>query len=325
MRRFIIWLIALGGSGFVLLVLGGVFFLPPLAYPSLSVADLKGVQNADRRIELQHDRYELQGEFRGQLLQSLAGLFVIVGAAAGWQQLRVAREGQITDRFARAIDQLGSDSIDVRLGGIRALERIAKNSPVDRPTIQRILGAFVRGHAAWPVGSPDGPEHPTAVLDEHLPWLIHRAPDVQEAMWVLGNRPVSKEAPRLILSRVDLRSADLTRAQLSEALLRHSNLARAWLPHSSLDRCQLIDADLRRANLQGARLTDAELRGAHLQEADLRRATLQGADLTGADLTGARLEEADLTDINADDTTIWPKDLRPGVTAIPAEPPAADT
>jgi hypothetical protein len=45
--------------------------------------------------------------------------------------VRVSQEGRITDRFTRAVDQLGSDDLTVRLGGICALERIAGDCPRD--------------------------------------------------------------------------------------------------------------------------------------------------------------------------------------------------
>jgi hypothetical protein len=46
----------------------------------------------------------------------------------------LSREGQATDRYTKAIEQLGSDKIDVRIGGIYALERVARDSPRDHPT-----------------------------------------------------------------------------------------------------------------------------------------------------------------------------------------------
>ncbi|MEV6099214.1 hypothetical protein [Nocardia sp. NPDC051981] len=36
-------------------------------------------------------------------------------------QYALSEEGQITDRFGKSIEQIGSDKIDVRLGGIYAL------------------------------------------------------------------------------------------------------------------------------------------------------------------------------------------------------------
>jgi uncharacterized protein YjbI with pentapeptide repeats len=63
----------------------------------------------------------------------------------------------------------------------------------------------------------------------------------------------------------------------------------------------------------------ADLRQAHLEDADLRNATFRHANLRGANLTGARLDGADLTDIQADDTTIWPADYSPTLRADEAD------
>lgn len=47
----------------------------------------------------------------------------------------ISREGQITERFTKAVDQLGNPNIDVRIGGLYALERIARNLAADRNAI----------------------------------------------------------------------------------------------------------------------------------------------------------------------------------------------
>jgi uncharacterized protein YjbI with pentapeptide repeats len=74
----------------------------------------------------------------------------------------------------------------------------------------------------------------------------------------------------LNLSAMDLRGADLKRANFAGAVL--------------------AGADLSRVNLKGANLTGANLEGANLSEADLSNALLDGANLTRAELTGANLE-----------------------------------
>ena len=300
------WPVLVSGSALVLLLVIAVVFLPVVVYPGLTAPDLHGVASASTRVDLQDARFALQNDFRGQLIQVLAALIVVAGAVATWQQIQIAREGQITDRFTRAIDHLGSGTLDVRIGGIYALERLALNSPSDRSSVTRILTAFVREHAPWLVGSPGGPVHPAPEVDETLPWLSNRANDVQAAMHALARRPVQRDEPRLLLTRTDLRGIYLPDARFDEAFLRRTNLARAWMPGIHLERSEMGDADLRRAKLVGAHLSQADLRGAHLQQADLRNATVRGADLRGADLTGALLEGADLTDIKTDDTTVWP-------------------
>jgi hypothetical protein len=55
--------------------------------------------------------------------------------------VEVTQEQQITERFTRAIDQLGNDKLSVKLGGIYALERIAKDSPKDHWQVMEVLTA----------------------------------------------------------------------------------------------------------------------------------------------------------------------------------------
>ena len=143
LRRLLSWQGVLACFVALMALLAIVTFLPRLAYPSLSAQDLRGVPGTGARIALQNARYQLQNDFRSELLQILAALFVVAGAAATWQQIRIAREGQMTERFTRAIEHLGSDSRSMSgWGGIYALERLAMNSPADRSSITPILGGF---------------------------------------------------------------------------------------------------------------------------------------------------------------------------------------
>src|SRR5215467_2757820 len=83
---------------------------------------------------------------------------VIVGVAGFWASVRntnkttelalraveLTEQGQVTDLYSRAIEQLGSDKLDVRIGGIYALERVAQDSPADHPTVMEVLAALIR-------------------------------------------------------------------------------------------------------------------------------------------------------------------------------------
>jgi uncharacterized protein YjbI with pentapeptide repeats len=216
------------------------------------------------------------------------------------EQLEVARQGQVTERFTRAVDQLGSDQLDIRLGGIYALERIARDSETDRPTIAEVLTAYIRTHSPWPPTQP-GQYKEDWPLDRQ-PDLRTRAPDVQAALTVLGRgRFTSLTAmgkDRLDLRGPDLRKADLRDAHLEGANLVDAHLEGANLTAARLQGANLTDAHLEQADLFGARL-HANLTGAHLEGANLTAARLQGANLCGvnlegADLTGANLGRADL-------------------------------
>jgi hypothetical protein len=85
------------------------------------------------------------------LAQILGSVVLLFGLYSTWNTLQVNREGQITERYTRAIDQLGSNKdLEIRLGGIYALERIARDSARDHWTVMEVLTAYVRQHAPWP-------------------------------------------------------------------------------------------------------------------------------------------------------------------------------
>lgn len=327
----IVWPLATAAA--LALLLAAVLVIPQILYPSLSPSQLSDIVPQER-IQLQNERLKLQNDARATLLRGLAGLLVLTGA---WvvlrqlqlsrqltqQQLIMTREGQITERFTRAMEQLGNPVLDVRLGGIYALERIAKDSIQDRFAIVEVLTAYVRGHAPWPPRPAvitdggqywlerfesteplEGPEHELS----DIPPLRARAADVQAVMTVLGRLAGIENLGFLELSAVDLRKADLREATLvhvnfTGANLHGSTLAGARFPAGdfravNLREANLFGADLREADLSGANLQWALLRSARLKAARLQDARLDGADLEGADLTDARLVRADLRGVN---------------------------
>ena len=271
--------------------------------------DVGPVTGPQRAIQL----LQARDAARGRLLTLGAGLFAAGALIYTALNFRLSREGQVTDRYTKAIEQLGSDKLDVRIGGIYALERVARDSAKDHPTVMEVLAAFVREHSReqWPVpGSDDtpAPERTTrpdvqaaldwrAILHPPLPGSDDTLapkrttrPDVQAALTVIGRRDASHDR-----QSVDLSGADLTRANL-----RSANFRDAKFTYAHLHDAELRDADLRYADLSGADLSGVDFLGADLTRAqllgaDLTRARLSSARLGGAYLVGARLGGADLT------------------------------
>ena len=205
---------------------------------------------------------------RTQLLTLAAGVFV---AGALWftaQNFRLSRQGQVTDRYTKAIEQTGSEKLDVRIGAIYALERIARDSASDHPTVMEVLAAFIREHSHEPWPPPPATDAPGS----NGIGSTTRA-DVQAALTVIGRRNRQRDK-----GSIDLRAANLIERNLVKA--------------------ELADADLQRADLTRAMLINADLTNAHLFGANLGGAILTGADLTVANLTGAILTGADLTYAN---------------------------
>jgi Pentapeptide repeats (8 copies) len=231
---------------------------------------------------------------------------VAIGAFATWRQVQISRRSQITERLTRAVDQIAGPSMDVRIGGIYALERVAKNSLEDRHAVTDILAAFIRTHAARADPTPTAHQHEPLPADQSPRWTGAESGDVQIALYVLARRPRAGSNPKPFLSFTDLRNARMGNRDWSGLVCQYANLARAWMPNVRLDDAFLSGTDLRQAEMSGARLVGAKLDGAHLEGANLRN-----ADLRGADLTGACLDDADLSGVQMDLSTKWPRGYTP--------------
>jgi hypothetical protein len=249
-------------------------------------------------------------DVRKTLLQGIGGLLFLATAFFTWRQLQISRgqlqisrESQITEQFNKAIEHLGSEQVDVRLGGIYALERIASISERERGPIVEVLTAYVREHAPTPALRDDPPDPAT---------LPAPKADVQAAMIVLARRVIDeRHGDDLDLSGVDLRRAYLASPKVMVARFRGVNLQEALLQASNLQAADLRSADMWQVDLRWSNLKSANLHHAYLREGDLREAELQGADLRetrlqGADLRGANLNGARLDGAQANQATRWP-------------------
>jgi Pentapeptide repeats (8 copies) len=219
------------------------------------------------------ERAKAESDLRGHLIQTIGGLALLVGGYYTARTFTLNREGQITERFTRAVEQLGDKKLDIRLGGIYALERIARDSKTHYEPVIEVLTAFLREHTPAPALSEPPSEAPTP-----------RA-DVQAAATVIGRRgrEYEREGYRVDLRRVDLRRVALQGADLENAMLLQVDLS---------------GARLEGANLKGAELTGAKLNNAFFwSEAFPSAATLGGASLSVANLDGASLKCVDLREV----------------------------
>jgi hypothetical protein len=210
----------------------------------------------------------------------LGGVLLAVGT---FRTIQVTREGQIIERFTKAVEQLEAKNDDgeaeevLVLGGIYALERIAADSKVDYFPIMEILTAFVRTR----VPLNDGPASPDK---DDVAACEHKLPNVvQAALAVLARRSSRRREYRLDLRSTDLRNAKLPHARFQNAILSGTDL-----------RC----ADLREADLRHAELCRAKLRGAKLEGALYDARTDWPKDFDEA--TEGRYESVHIPDSAAD-------------------------
>jgi len=223
------------------------------------------------------ERLKLQNDVRTTLVQALGGLVLIGGAYFTWRTIRTNKEGQITERYTRAIDQIGSDKVDVRVGGIFALERIARESRRDRAPVSYVLAAFIRHHSE--LENAVNPQAAPIAYAGYVDPAARPPADVQAALTVLGRRDRRDETKDTHI--------DLSGIAMVGADLRGAHLERAWLVNTVLAGAHLEHAHLEGALLYGANLEGARLEKTHLEDARLDNVRFYGARLYGTHLEGA--------------------------------------
>jgi hypothetical protein len=112
-------------------------------------------------------------------IQIVGGAALLVGLLFTSRSLGLNQQGQINDRFTKATEQLGSDRLATRLGGISALERITRDSRPDQGPAMKALTDFVQEHAPTP--------RPGAVTRTTV------SMDVQAILTVVGRREASSD------------------------------------------------------------------------------------------------------------------------------------
>ena len=252
------------------------------------------------------------------ILTAWVGVFFLVWRTRiADKQTQINQESHYTDLFTKAVEQLGAvrevpdkepkPALEIRIGAIYSLERLAKDSERDYGPIIETLATYIREHCRGPQSFDDEGltgEELNQAWQEWIQSLKENSPadrsDVAAALMVLSRREKNRNWPS---TSDDETQPDFTGANFQGATLwnKSEGLAREG---TNLRLADLSGADLWGANLSGADLWGANLSGAGLSEANLSGATnLSGADLSGADLSGANLSGADLWGANLSGAT----------------------
>ena len=168
------------------------------------------------------------------------GAVAAVALVRHFAQTDADRQRRITESFSKAVEQLGSDKLEVRLGGIYSLERISKESPDDYWTVMENLTAFARersrrneqrverrAYFLWQeAGRPDGRADDFWTAAAWEEGLGEPATDIAAVLTVIMRRSEqSREREganywHLDLSGAILKRYDLDGAHLGGAILR---------------------------------------------------------------------------------------------------------
>lgn len=261
----------------------------------------------------------------GLVLAAVIGVpFLVWRSVVAHMQVTVAEQGQITDRINKAVDGLGATksvkrqrvnskgkkvfekgeleepdfskpvmeeisepNLEVRIGAIYALERIAQDSPRDHIQIVDVICAYIRNNAQQ-----------TNLTVREAPFKRATIrPDVQVALQVLGRRRENgKRIERQRFHRMDLSGTDLSGADFSKG-----DFFGAILANCRLEACDFDETDLGGAQFQGSLLCYSTFWNTKLVGADFSHSKISPTKWTTsinrAELSGACFFGADLSDL----------------------------
>ncbi|WP_430382702.1 pentapeptide repeat-containing protein [Streptomyces sp. P10-4] len=235
-------------------------------------------------------------------------------------QNQVAESGQVTDRFNSAIENLKSDSLDIRLGGIYSLQRLMHDSPRDQAAIVKILAAYIRGHDRPLDAKPS--KNVLEIAEGRAGVSLHLVPDdVEAAARVIADRDPAHDGSAHrgnVVQVIDLSGAHLEGVDLSDANLEFVNFAGAYLDYAKLRKVNLTATNFDRASLKEVDFTGADVESTSFREAQLAGAQFRHADAGDADFSGAGSARAVLAAENLRDAYLVRTELCRG--RIPLKP-----
>ena len=300
----------------LLLVIAGIFIAVSLWIFGFDIYELY-VELSDQIKKEQ----KTPDDYRGIAIRYF-GIIAGAGAIIGYliaiarniianNQNKINQQGQITESMVQAIAQIGTfnndkPNIEVRLGGLYALQRIMQDSPRDEDSIAKIFYAYVRENA-----KRNNIKQPKE--DKQAEQKTHQMrEDIQTALdiigqfireWKIQGKEVSPDT-RINFARANLVGYSFKGVDFSRAILEDVDLSGVELYDVNL-----FDVDLSGADLSGANIFNTDLTGANLIKANLTGASLCDVDLTGADLTNADLTGVTLASVNMYYTDLFGADL----------------
>lgn len=256
-----------------------------------------------------------------------------------WVNERLAKtteQGHMTDRITKAVEQLGAEktvkedgiektvpNLEVRLGAIYLLKRIAQDSLRDHIPVMEILCAYVRNNAR-PIPDRDWDHNISSenLLNETENKVLIRS-DIQASLSAIGRRdPKRVQYERNTaqysldlthtnldwakFDKLDFRFADFTNSSLVGTSWFLSKLDRALFVYSTLLGANMWMADIPGVNFLAANMAESNMIGvnANRQAARFYSSILVGCNFASAQLQNADFQHCDFSNVDFKDSNL---------------------
>lgn len=237
--------------------------------------------------------------------QFVAGFVVVVGLWMGWKRLslleesnRLVGDGQVTDRFVKAVELLGKETTEEKLGGIFSLERIAKDSPNDHWTIMEILTAYVREKAPYLVAD----DEPFIPAENKI--------IIQSIIDVFSRRCDGYDKGDFDLTRTDLSKILFNKNRGHRVNLTNFHFTGSFLTHAYFNNCDIDASHLNVCNMRYACFESSTVRSRI-------KVSFIGSDMFPTVFVDTKFIDVDMTSVENVDTCKFSGCTFEGDTNIP--------
>lgn len=312
-----------GGILLAVFLIGLIVFVPTYQ-ANLHRAELRAraeklketAPSDEARFQVDRDSFLMEKELgayenatRTTLAQIAGGLFLILGAYFAWRNIRAREEGNVTERFSKAVEMLASEQIDVCVGAIYALERIANDSYKDHWTVMEVLTAFIRENSLLLLEEEDAEEEEEAAEAETENTARKKSGKTKKS------RPAKKRTKEVTKLSTDMQAALTVIGRrkwwYKETFNQRLDFSGSFLPKANLQYARLDRANFNNVQMPGAMFIMTKLKGASLIEANFEKANFEGADLSQSFLAGTNITGASLYRANLDAAFLGFEGLRP--------------
>ena len=224
-------------------------------------------------------------------------------AEAARKNTETAEKGLTTERFTRAIEQLASEDLSTRLGGILGLEQIAMLYEEEREKIKTILTTRIHEIDQKAKQERKPGEIPRTGYPKEY-YKQNNLKDIEFAIKALSNILSCYEPEYMMycdLRGIDLYNLFFVGTDMSRFRLMNVDLSWSVMVEANFLGVDLDGSNLTHANTRYANFSCASLTGTNLTEILLHMGDLSNANLTGANLTSAVLSEVDVSSANFQD------------------------
>jgi len=251
----------------------------------------------------------------GLMIGGLAGLILAAQRTKTAQRTAEnAEQGQITDRFSKAVELLSSENVTTRVGGIYALKRIAEDSASrDHEPAMNTIASFIQSASPYQQTIEHNNDIANRIANgiDTIDWKAIRAPDVFAALETLSRRTEKQvkyecqadyavEIGECNLSYFDLTKIKVTKVSIEGCNLKGSILDGAEFNGVFADGVNFSSGRIHgflsnRSQFNGADLNNIELFDSYIENSCFDHSAFRGSHLNGATFNTCEMQCSDFS------------------------------